>query len=328
MRNSFYFLLAILLFSAVLAACSAETESVTQELEEIGPTAVMEMLAGEGGALSTDYPDALPPEMQLAIGTLQLENTNLAVSAEQAQTLLPYWRVLQSLNQSDNTADAELNAVIKQIQEGMSGEQIAAIAAMEFTEEKLQTMLDDGSINFEYGRGQSGSEAGSGSGFRPGGGPGGGFPGGPPGGGPGGGLPDGFGGDPGALATRQAEMAAGDGDPTTAMMERLSSNMVIRLLETKTGATPQRGFGGMGAVMSVAGELSGLSQEELGQAMAEGQTLGEILVANGVSIEEARTAMIEALANTQLPEGADPESWVDNLLSGAPSLSLDAGSQP
>jgi hypothetical protein len=123
-------------------------------------------------------------------------------------------------------------------------------------------------------------------------------------------------------------MAAGDGDPTTAMMERLSSNMVIRLLETKTGATPQRGFGGMGAVMSVAGELSGLSQEELGQAMAEGQTLGEILVANGVSIEEARTAMIEALANTQLPEGADPESWVDNLLSGAPSLSLDAGSQP
>jgi hypothetical protein len=328
MKNSIYFLIAILLFSAVLTACSAEAEPVTQELEEIGPTAVIEAISGSGKTLSTAYRDALPLEMQLAIGTLQLENTNLALTADQAQTLLPYWRVLQSLTQSDNTAEAELNAVIKQIQKGMSGEQIAAIGAMELTEDKLQAMIDEGSISFGFGRGQSGSEAGSYDGFRPGGGPGGGFPGGPPGGGPGGGLPDGFSGDPGAFATRQAEMTAGGGDATAAMMERLSSNMVIRLLETKTGAAPQRGFGGIGAAFSVAGDLTGLSQEELGRAMAEGQTLGEILQASGVSLEEARAAMIEAVSTVQLPEGTDIESWVDNLLSGTPSPLPDAASQP
>jgi hypothetical protein len=333
-------LISILVFSVVLTACSGESASVAEELREIGPTAVMEAVSGADKTLSTDYRDALPLDQQLAFGTLQLENTDLAVTADQAETLLPYWRVLQSLNQSDNTAEAEVNAVVKQIQEAMSGDQISAIAAMQLTQEKLQTMLEDGSINFGFGRGQGGNTNGSGNNLRqggggfpggggPGGGAGGGFPGGGPGGGgapgggaPGEGLPDGFSGQ----GTDQSGSQA-TADPT-AMLGQMSSNIVIRLLETKTGEVPQRGFGGMDAAFSEAAKLSGLSEEELNQAMADGQTLGEILQENGVSIEEAKAAMIEAMADVQLPEGTDLESWVENILFGTRGLPPDGGTPP
>lgn len=323
MKKLINVLITILLFAAVLTACGGEAAPAVVEssaggaslVEATSPTAVIEAIAGSDAALSTGYAGALPVETQLAFGTLQLEDTNLAVTAEQAEELLPYWRVLQSLTQSGTAADAEINAVVKQIQDSMDGEQITAIAAMELTEEKLQTMIEEGAINFGFGRGFGGNEGGEGGGFGPGGGPGGGMLGGGPGSGPGGG-PGGFGGDPAAFETRQAELAASGENPTAVLIERLSSNMVIRLLETKTGEAPQGGFGGIGAALAAAAELSGLSQEELGQAMAEGQTLGEILEANGVSMEEAREVMKEAMAGVQLPEDQDPDTFIDSILSG------------
>jgi hypothetical protein len=328
MKKSIYVLITTLVFTAVLTACGGDTATAVLEssggsaslAEATSPTAVIEAVAGSNAALSTGYAGALPVEMQLAFGTMQLENTNLAVTARQAEALLPYWRVLQSLTQSDTAADAEINAVVKQIQDNMDGEQIAAIAAMELSEEKLQTMIEEGTLNFG-GRGLGANEGGSGGGFRPGGGPGSGMLG---GGGPGGGGPGGFGGDPGAFATRQAELEASGEDPTAVLMARMSSNMVIRLLETKTGQAPQRGIG---AALAAAAELSGLSQEELGQAMAEGQTLGEILEANGVSTEAAREVMTETMVDIQLPEGQDLDQFINSILSGTLGARQDAGDQ-
>ena len=329
MKKLIVTLITILVFAAVLTACGGEAAPAAVEAtggsaslaEATSPTAVIAAAANSNAALSTEYPGALPVQSQLAFGTMQLENTNLAVSVEQAEELLPYWRVLQSLTQSGTAADAEIKAVAKQIQDSMDGEQIAAIAAMELSEEKLQTMIEEGVINFGFGRGLGGNEGGSAGGVRPGGGPGGGMLG---GGGPGGGGPGGFGGDPGAFATRQAEIEASGEDPLAALIERSSSNMVIRLLETKTGAAPQRGIG---PALTAAAELSGLSQEALGQAVAEGQTLGEILEANGVSLDDARAAMIEAMADVQLPEGQDLESWIDGLLAGTSGAGQPAGDQ-
>ena len=320
MKKWIFVLMIVMVFSAVLAACGGETAPAAVEAgggsvsqpDEMNPTAVIAAVTSSGAAITTDYAGALPAEMQLAFGTLQLEDTNLAVTAEQAQALLPYWRVLQSLTQTGNVADAEINAVVKQIQDGMDGEQIASIAAMALTEEKLQTMMEEGSINFGRGSGQNG-EGGTGGGMRPGGGPGGGLPGGRPGGG----GPGGLGGNQADFATRQAEIEASGEDPTTAFMERASSNMVIRLLETKTGEAPERGFGGFGTAYAVVSELSGLSEEELGAAMREGQTLGEIAEENGVSLAEAREAMKAALVDVQLPEDQDLDSWIDGILSGS-----------
>lgn len=327
MKKWIFILITVIAFAAVLTACAGGATPAVSEasspLDDMSPKAVIAAVTNNDAALSTAYPGALPVELQLAMGTLQLEDTNLAVTAGQAEDLLPYWRVLQTLAQSSNAADAEINAVVKQIQDSMNGEQVAAIAAMELTEEKLQTMFEEGTINLGFGRGLGGNEEGSGSGLRPGGGPGGGMP----GMGPGGGGPGGFGGDPGAFATRQAEIEAGGEEALAVMMERVSSNMVIRLLETKTGEAPQRGSGSFGAVFAVTGELAGLSAKELSQALADGQTLGQILTENGVSLDEAREAMIAAMSDEQLPEGQDLESWIDSFLSGTPGARQPAEDQ-
>jgi len=48
---------------------------------------------------------------QLALGTLSLEDTAQAVTAEQAAELLPLWKAVHSLNASDNVTTLEMNAV-------------------------------------------------------------------------------------------------------------------------------------------------------------------------------------------------------------------------
>ena len=46
--------------------------------------------------LTADYNQALPVQSQLAVGTLQLEETDLAVDEALAAEILPLWRALQS----------------------------------------------------------------------------------------------------------------------------------------------------------------------------------------------------------------------------------------
>lgn len=317
MKKRILVLMTTMILTAVLTACGGEVAQAPVKAasgsaslsEEMNPTAVIAAVTGNGAVLSDEYRDALPVEAQLAFGTMQLEDTNLAVTAEEAAAILPYWRVLQSLTRTGNAADAEINAVIKQIQDGMTSEQIASIAAMELTEEKLQTMLEEGTIAFGRGFGQGAEGSSAGGGGIPGGGlRGGGLP--------GGGGPGGFGRNQGDLATRQTELEASGENPMTAFIERASTGMVIRLLETKTGEVPAGGFGGVGAAYAAVTDLTGLSEEELGEALAEGQTLEEIVETHGVPIAEAREAIMEAMADVQLREGQDLESWIDGLLSG------------
>jgi TolB protein len=156
-----------------------------------------------------------------------LEETPQAVTAEQAQELLPLWQMLRTLQQSDTAAQVEIEAVLKQIQGAMTPEQLAAIKGMDLTLASMRTMAQELGLGIGGGEGSSGGQEG---GFRPpdgmvpGGGPG-------PGGGmfPGGGMPGG-GTDisPEERATAIAErMSSGFG---TALMDRL-----IELLESRAG---------------------------------------------------------------------------------------------
>ncbi|MES0344315.1 MAG: hypothetical protein ABUK16_09405, partial [Anaerolineales bacterium] len=88
-------------------------------------------------ALNEDYPDALPIQTQLTLGILKLEETNLAVDSEQAAELLTLWQAIRSLSSSDITAEGEIEAIVNQILETMSPEQLEAIAAMELTQESI-----------------------------------------------------------------------------------------------------------------------------------------------------------------------------------------------
>jgi len=159
--------------------------------------------------------NTLPLSTQLLIGTFKLEDTDLAVTAEQANELIPLWQVLQSISSSDTAAQEEMDALVEQIEETMTAEQVQAIEAMNLTSQDMFTIMQ------EQGLGGGGPmmtrgtpEAGSNGDFPapPAGGsdfigPAGGGP--PGGGGPGGGGGQGL--SPDQIATAQANRAENGG---------------------------------------------------------------------------------------------------------------------
>ncbi len=124
-----YAVVSLVLVAAALTGCGRAAE------EPDGSVAV----DCESAALDTSYPGAPAFSDQLLLGTLQLEGTEHAVMPEQAQSLLPLWQALQG----GVTAEAELNAVLKQIEATMTEEQLKTIAAMRLTEENVQSWMEE-----------------------------------------------------------------------------------------------------------------------------------------------------------------------------------------
>lgn len=93
----------------------------------------------DSNVLRTDYKGALDGVNQLVLGTLQLEETEHAVTPEQAKTLLPLWQALQG----GVTAEDEIAAVLRGIEGAMTEEQLAAIAAMRLTQEDVSAWVEE-----------------------------------------------------------------------------------------------------------------------------------------------------------------------------------------
>lgn len=119
MRCGTTILLALLTLLLVLSltSCSATNGAQSSEAEVTGP-------------LTEDYDDAPPIITQLVVGTIRLGNGDLAVDAAQAAELLPLWKAYRGLSASDSSSSLELEALVEQIQETMTTEQIEAIAQM------------------------------------------------------------------------------------------------------------------------------------------------------------------------------------------------------
>jgi hypothetical protein len=173
-----------------------------------------------------------PLSTTLAVGTLKLEETNFAVDSDQASNLLPLWQVLRSLTESDSAAQEEITAIVKQIQETMTPDQLQAINNMNLTGENLFTVMQEMDLAPQFtaeGSGRpSGDNFGGGQGV-----PGSGRPG--AGGGPGGG----FGGDSGQLSPEQIATAQarrtenGGGGLRSSNLIAPLTEVVIALLESK-----------------------------------------------------------------------------------------------
>jgi hypothetical protein len=86
------------------------------------------------------------------LGTLRLEGTENAVTPEQAAALLPLWQALRG----GVTAQAEVNAVLKQIEGTMTQEQLEAIAAMQLTQDDLGAWVEEQGLGLGPGPGQGG----------------------------------------------------------------------------------------------------------------------------------------------------------------------------
>jgi hypothetical protein len=220
-------LIALTLLTLALTACSSASTAAN-------PASSSQNGAAAGG---------LPAATQLAIGTLKLEDTDQAVTAEQATELLPLWQTLQVLYDSDTAAEQEIEALTTQIQETMTTEQTEAITAMNLTRQDMMTVLQEQGLTMGGGTQSGTTERNSGgAGFGPGGGvpPDGGFPGGGPGAGPGTGFGGGQGSglSPDQIATAQAlrSESGGGGFGSLSRIPTPLIQAIIQLLQEKPGS--------------------------------------------------------------------------------------------
>ncbi len=188
------FTMTILAILSVLVACNKTTTRTH---------------SGTGGNTAP-----LSTATQLLVGTFKLEGTDLAVTSAQAQQLLPLWETLQELSTSNIAATAEINAVVDQIKNTMTTQQMDKITSMKLTQQDIMSLMSQAGVSPNSGSATTTPMAlngypGGGNAQGEGGAPGGGAPGGggPGGGAPGGGMPSGGGGD--------QEIMGGAGGPST-----------------------------------------------------------------------------------------------------------------
>jgi hypothetical protein len=184
--------------------------------------------AGVGTGLTEDYPEALSVPAQLIVGSLQLEESELAIDEALAAELLPLWRAYQSLSDSDTVAEAELQALLNQIQDTMSPEQIEAIASMQLTAEDATALIQEQGGAFGPGDQVAADADGTGNAER-------GFPAGDF---AVGGLPDGVtGGGFGGLSPEQqaTALAKRSGDEPGDFATRGLLNALVTSLQVKAG---------------------------------------------------------------------------------------------
>jgi len=233
-RIKMFLVMNLVILLLLAAACSAETlPEVDTDVELLAPEVITESNQEESqrpqGVESTN----------LMMATFQLENTDHAISAEQAEELLPLWKVYQNLVNSDTAAEAEREALINQIAGVMSEEQMAYLDFNEIDPQETMVLMQELGIEMQgaMGMGNRPGADGEGEDFTDaqreemqamretmGGGEG----------GPGGGMMGGQNMDPEQLATMQAERAAeGGGVRGGGQMDEFLLPALIELLEAK-----------------------------------------------------------------------------------------------
>jgi len=191
-------LLSLLALGLTACSSSGNTETTTQT----------------DAATQTDAPEAVV----LLISTWKLDGTPQEITSEQAAKLLPLWQLFQTLSTSNTTAPEEVEAVLKQIKQVMTPEQLETMASMNITLDEMRAFMQEMGV------------AGQGGGTGPGGGMGQPPAGMVPGSGMGGGG-NASGLSPQEIATAQAQRAS------VVSAERIPGpllNSFIEYLQTKT----------------------------------------------------------------------------------------------
>ncbi len=122
------FISIILALVAGLAACSSVSVA--------GVSA--SLFSSSQSRLNSSSSQAL--ESKLAVGTLTLEGTGLAITATQANELLPLWKAVRSLSNDSNTTATEMAAVYAQIEETMTAGQLQAIQNVTWTQADVSSL--------------------------------------------------------------------------------------------------------------------------------------------------------------------------------------------
>jgi hypothetical protein len=112
----------IILITAILTGCSAAAIPSQATSTATGSTV---------SALSATL---------LAAGSLKLQDTDNAITFDQASELLPLWMAYEEVNNSDTSSSQESDALVAQITSAMTSEQIAAIQAMNLTTAQIEAL--------------------------------------------------------------------------------------------------------------------------------------------------------------------------------------------
>ncbi len=112
--------LTLLTFVLILAACAGTTS------EESVP------ISASGNDDGTS--PSMPLEITLLMGTFKLDETEHPIDSVQALEMLPLWKAARSLSESETVAAAEMDAIFNQIQTTLTPEQVAAITAMQLSQ--------------------------------------------------------------------------------------------------------------------------------------------------------------------------------------------------
>ena len=107
-----YVLIAALAL-VVLVGCGQVQEAQLESAPSSGESAEAPSSVGE-----------VADATQLALGTLKLDETDLAVTPAQAAELVPLWQASRNLARSGTGATEEVNAVLEQIQAAMTPEPV------------------------------------------------------------------------------------------------------------------------------------------------------------------------------------------------------------
>jgi hypothetical protein len=149
-------IMSLIVLAATLVSCAGEPVTASQvdsvpveaavETQEAGaPTLAPESNPTSPDTpilLTQDYPNALSLRSQLIVGSFRLEDTPLAITPEQATALLPLWQLLGTLSGTDSSNQMETEAVMLQIQETMTSEQLRAIQDMNLIDADNQALLE------------------------------------------------------------------------------------------------------------------------------------------------------------------------------------------
>ncbi len=153
-----------LLLTLVLTACGntptqqSPTEAVLTEGEtaEAAAPQLTETPPPPASAditLDTSYEDALSTRLVLALGILRLEETENPITAEQAPTLLMLWQGLVNLTNSGTSAEAEVTALLTQIESTLTPDQIQLINLMKLTQIDTQAWAQETGLTLGTGTG-------------------------------------------------------------------------------------------------------------------------------------------------------------------------------
>lgn len=135
------------LAALLLGACSG---AATPVASQTGAT------TSSATSLDSSYEGALPLRNQLLLGTLRLDESNQPLSPAQAASLLPLWQGLRGTMNSGAAAQAETDALLRQIESNLTAEQLATIRGWKLTQTDLQAWASSQGLAVGTGNGAGG----------------------------------------------------------------------------------------------------------------------------------------------------------------------------